>query len=275
VRRETSRRPEAAAATDGADGAAAGRLPADERRVQIVAVAMRLFSERGFRGTTTKEIAQAAGVSEAIIFRHFATKEELYTAIIDHKSCSGLGAGLKESEAGAGGGAHSMAEHLRCHIGEAMERGEDRAVFEGLALAMMEHHEADPQFLRLLLYSALEGHQLAQIFWDRNVRVMYEFLGSYIRRRQKEGALRDADPFVVVRALTGSVIHHSLNNTLWDKDPERRILNISNEAAARAFADVILNGVAAGASGAAARAGRAAGTKAGASRRLAPKGRKK
>src|SRR3712207_527601 len=53
------------------------RMAADERRQQIVAVAMRLFSERGFRGTTTKEIAQAAGVSEAIISRHFATKDEL------------------------------------------------------------------------------------------------------------------------------------------------------------------------------------------------------
>lgn len=256
---------EAVTSAANSPGAHGARLPADERRGQIVAVAMRLFSERGFRGTTTKEIAHAAGVSEAIIFRHFATKEDLYTAIIDHKSCAGLGAGFGEGEAGD---AHSMADHIRCLINEAMERSDDRAVFEGLALAMMEHHEADPQFLRLLLYSALEGHQLAQIFWDRNVRVMYELLGSYIRRRQKEGALRDADPFVVVRALTGSVIHHSLNNTLWDKDPARRILNISNEEAARAFTDVVLHGVAAG-------AGRTDRTKAGAARRTASKGRKK
>ena len=50
------------------------------RRLQILRVAVRLFSQRGFRGTTTKEIAQAAGVSEAMVFRHFATKEELYAA---------------------------------------------------------------------------------------------------------------------------------------------------------------------------------------------------
>jgi TetR/AcrR family transcriptional regulator len=42
---------------------------------------MRLFSQRGFRGTTTKEIAVAAGVSEAMVFRHFANKEVLYSAI--------------------------------------------------------------------------------------------------------------------------------------------------------------------------------------------------
>ena len=54
-----------------------------ERRLQILRVAMRLFSQHGFRGTTTKEIAAAAGVSEAMVFRHFATKEELINALLD------------------------------------------------------------------------------------------------------------------------------------------------------------------------------------------------
>lgn len=221
---------------------AAGRMNAEERRRQIVRVAMQLFSERGFRGTTTKEIAQAAGVSEAIIFRHFNTKDDLYTAIIDLKSCE-----MQEGAAAAGvEPEHPVVDKIRRCVGEVMESGDDRAVFEGIARTMMEHHEQDPQFLRLLLYSALEGHRLAQIFWDRNVRVMYEFFGSYIRRRQREGAFRQGlDPRVVVRSLTGSVIHHSLNNILWDKDPERRILNISNEEAARAFSDILLRGVAA------------------------------
>src|SRR5919206_5186733 len=71
--------------------ATGGRMAAEERRLQIIRVAMRLFSERGFRGTTTKEIAAAAGVSAAIIFRHFATKDELYTAIVDYKGCGGAG----------------------------------------------------------------------------------------------------------------------------------------------------------------------------------------
>ena len=59
-----------------------GRMPADARREQILQTAVTLFSQRGFKGTTTKEIAKAAGVSEAIIFRHFATKDELYGAIL-------------------------------------------------------------------------------------------------------------------------------------------------------------------------------------------------
>src|SRR5687767_6461215 len=56
------------------------RMRAATRRNQIVAVAAELFASRGFSGTTTKEIAEGAGVSEAIIFRHFASKDQLYAA---------------------------------------------------------------------------------------------------------------------------------------------------------------------------------------------------
>src|SRR5882724_8098229 len=73
--------------SEGSPGAG-GRMAGEERRLQLLAVAVSLFSKRGFRGTTTKEIAQAAGKSEAMVFRHFASKEELYTAILDHKACS-------------------------------------------------------------------------------------------------------------------------------------------------------------------------------------------
>lgn len=199
------------------------RMAGEERRLQLLAVAVSLFSERGFRGTTTKEIAQAAGVSEAMVFRHFATKEELYAAILDHKACSG--SNFQPAEMAADG----------------IRRKDDRAVFESLALGALNHHEKDPEFQRLLLYSALEKHELAQMFFDEFVRRVYEFLGDYLRERQREGALIEIDPAIVVRALIGMVMHHSLSNNLWD--PKRRLLNISNEKAAKHFTDILLNGI--------------------------------
>jgi AcrR family transcriptional regulator len=219
----------------------AGRMCADERRLQIAEVAMRLFSERGFRGTTTKEIAQAAGVSEAIIFRHFATKEELYTAIIDYKGCGGAAA----TPVAGGPEQPAVIDEIRGLVAGAMEAADDLAVFRGVALHMLDHHEADTEFLRLLMYIALENHSLGQVFWDKNVRVLYEFLGGYVRRRQEEGAFRGVDPYAAVRVFLGSVIHHSLVNLLWDKDPARRIFRVSNEEAARQFAEILLRGVAA------------------------------
>jgi len=198
-------------------------MAGEERRLQILAVAVRLFSQRGFRGTTTKEIAQAAGVSEAMVFRHFATKEELYAAILDHKACSG---GNFEPAV--------MAE-------DAIRRKDDRAVFESLALGALNHHERDPEFQRLLLHSALEKHELAEMFFNEFVRRVYEFLGGYIRQRQREGALNEIEPSIVVRAFIGMVMHHSLNNNLWD--PQRRLLNISNDEAARHFTNILLDGI--------------------------------
>jgi AcrR family transcriptional regulator len=198
-------------------------MAGEERRSQILAVAVSLFSNKGFSGTTTKEIAHAAGVSEAMVFRHFATKEELYAAIIDHKTC-----------------AHDPIDPMDL-AADAIKRKDDRAVFETLALAALDHHEKNPEFQRLLLHSALEKHQLAQMFFNEFVRPFYEFLGSYIRERQREGAFVEIDPAIVVRCLIGMVMHHSLNNNLWD--PDRRLLDISNEAAAKHFTEILLHGI--------------------------------
>src|ERR1035441_8217480 len=65
------------------------RLPASDRRRQLVETALDFFSRKGFGGTTTKEIAAAAGVTEAIIFRHFPTKQDLYNAVLEHYHDSG------------------------------------------------------------------------------------------------------------------------------------------------------------------------------------------
>lgn len=208
-------------AVEGVVGSA--RMAGEERRLQILEVAVSLFSNRGFRGTTTKEIAQAAGVSEAMVFRHFATKDELYAAILDHKACS-----------------HDRFDPVAM-AADAIKRKDDRAVFEALALGALNHHERDPEFQRLLLHSALEKHQLAQMFFEEFVRRVYQFLGSYISERQREGALVEVDPAIIIRSFIGMVMHHSLNNNLWD--PDRRLLNISNEAAAKHFTDILLNGI--------------------------------
>ncbi len=200
------------------------RMSGDERRSQILRHAIKLFSQSGFRGTTTKEIARAAGVSEAMVFRHFATKSELYDAILDHKACEG--------------GDLNPFEWAR----EAMAKKDDAEVFYHILLNALNHHELDPEFMRLLFHSALEGHELADMFVKQNIMPIYEFLSEYIAKRQKDGAIRkDIKPRVIIRAFVGMMIHHSLNNTLWDA--KRRLLDISNEDAARSFTEILLNGI--------------------------------
>jgi AcrR family transcriptional regulator len=204
-----------------------GRMPGDQRREQILQTAVTLFSKRGFKGTTTKEIAKAAGVSEAIIFRHFATKDELYGAILHSKSCQD--------------GLHRFPWEGNAVLQEAIRTHDDFAVFYNIALQAMDNHQKDVGFMRLLFYSALEEHQLADRFFGEFVSQVYGFIGEYIRDRQAEGAMSEVDPRIVVRAFLGMLIHHSLNNILWDKG--RRLMDITNEEAAKNFTEIILRGV--------------------------------
>lgn len=60
-----------------------GRLSAEERRHSIVDAVREVFAEKGFDGTTTRELAKAAGVSEALLYKHFPSKESLYAAMLD------------------------------------------------------------------------------------------------------------------------------------------------------------------------------------------------
>lgn len=201
-------------------------MKGDERREQILRAAISLFSQRGFSGTTTKEIATAAGVSEGMVFRHFAKKSDIYDAILENKAChEGIRFPWEENSV----------------IQAAVKNKDDFAVFYNLALVAMTKQQSDEAFMRLLFYSALEEHELAERFFGEFVAHVYEYIGAYIERRQKDGAMRKVKPRIVVRAFLGMMIHHSLNNILWDKD--RRILDISNEEAAKSFAEIILRGV--------------------------------
>ena len=59
------------------------RLTAQDRRQRLLTAALHLFAKQGFKGTTTRQVAHQAGVTEALLFRHFPNKENLYLAVID------------------------------------------------------------------------------------------------------------------------------------------------------------------------------------------------
>src|SRR3984957_13912111 len=115
------------------------RMSGEGRRQQLIEVAIDLFSRRGFAGTTTKEIAATAGVTEAIIFRHFATKQDFYQAILDYKC------------------AQSSAKDW---LGEAqafMDANDDEGLFRFLISKIVAFDRDETQFARLLVHAALEG----------------------------------------------------------------------------------------------------------------------
>jgi AcrR family transcriptional regulator len=154
------------------------------RRDQILDAAMQCFASAGFRGTTTREIASRVGLTEAALYRHFASKEALYAAIIARKI---------------------DAPDVTAHLAAAAAAGDDRAVLGGLARTLIERVEADPAFIRILLFTALEGHSLAEPFFAARVRRLREFLSGYIAGRVEAGAFRAVDPVIAARAFLGMV----------------------------------------------------------------------
>ena len=165
----------------------AERLSASDRREQILREATKCFGDRGFHGTTTRLLAEQVGISEAALYRYFTSKEALYTAIIDQKMA-----------------APDLLDSLR----SAVEQRDDEAVFRGLAQAIFKRLDDDPSFLRILMFTALEGHALAQPFFAMAVRRLREFVADYVAQRIKDGAFKKIDPEVASRAFLGMVFDH-------------------------------------------------------------------
>jgi TetR/AcrR family transcriptional regulator len=175
--------------------ATASRFSAQDRRRQIMQVAMDLFARQGFNGTTTREIADQAGVNEAIVFRHFPRKEDLYWSVIESK----------------------------CRLGERRKRLErqlrsgegDREVLQGIAEEILQRNWADPGMSRLLFFSALENHRLSHRFFRTYIAERYEALAGFIRSRIRAGIFRRVDPLLAARGFLGMVVYHFLVQELF------------------------------------------------------------
>src|SRR5579864_981418 len=120
------------------------RLSAPDRKKQILEVATRLFAQQGYAGTTTRQIAAECGVTEAILFRHFPSKEELYWDVIDTKRA---GRGFMQT----------LKEILSSNMSPL-------DVCTAIAKDRLDRNFKDPGMIRLLLFSALESHELSYRF---------------------------------------------------------------------------------------------------------------
>ena len=201
------------------------RMHGDDRRKQLLRAAIETFSRKGFGGTKTKDIAAAAGVSEAILFRHFATKEDLYNAILDEQE-------------------HQAAAEEDCRkIENKMRKRDDAGVLRMMGAHIVGVFRDDPAFHRLIMYAALEGHVMARLFRERIANRRGDFLRRYIVQRQKEGAFRKMDPAVIQVALMGQFIHYAMRRYLFGFKGPGRIGERPDEAVIEDMVAIALEGL--------------------------------
>src|SRR5262245_54622767 len=175
------------------------RMTSEERRAAIVQAACRIFAEKGFRGTTTRELAAAVGVTEPVLYEHFRTKRDLYSAIIGEKAKEGIAL-------------------LSALSDQYSETQDDEGFFNALGNIVIEWYTEDATFVRLLLFSSLEGHELKDLFHERS-HECFDLIAGYIERRIQSGAMRAVNSRMAARAFFGMVAHYALTGLLFGCAP--------------------------------------------------------
>lgn len=194
------------------------RLNAGQRKDKIVKAASALFSERGFNGATTRELARRAGISEALLFRHFPDKKRLYQAILQSR----------------------MEETLPSLLKGLRTESKPADVLYELASRMLAHNTEDPSFLRLLLFSALEGHKLSDLFFQRRTLPLRDFLEGYFRGAIREGKIKKTDPEAAALAFLALVFSYIQTRVLF-RIPQ--VVRRSPEDLLKKYVSIFLKGI--------------------------------
>jgi len=196
------------------------RMTSQERRAAIIQAAVRMFAERGFRGTTTRALAKAVRITEPVLYEHFESKRELYRAIIESMSQEGM----------------ARATALLQPYAKAKD---DRGFFTRLGEFVLDcHRQQSALYPRLLLFVALEDPELGALF-NKRQRQGRELLARYIGRRVKEGAFRPVNPALAARVFLGMFTYHGLMGLLYKDD----FVHGSRKKIVEGMADIFLRGI--------------------------------
>ena len=172
------------------------RLKADERKARTLTRVTEVFAQKGFDGTTSADLARAAGVSEAMLYKLFGSKRRLYRAMIEHKL----------AEAGWGDVVADPSD-------------DPEAFFTAMAEAIFARVEEDPDFVRLLLFSDLQGSGFAETFHEVQGGAVLAAVGDYVRARVADGRFRgDANPDVVAVAFLLTCWQYAVATKLFATD---------------------------------------------------------
>ena len=136
----------------------AKRLPASERRAQLLRVGRAVFARRGFESASMEEIAKRGGVSKPIVYEHFGGKEGLYAVVVDRER-----------------------EYLVARIAEAIASGTPRERFESAALAFLKYAEEQPDGFAVLIQDSplMTGPLLSSLMSDVADRVSGLFASEF------------------------------------------------------------------------------------------------
>lgn len=171
-------------------------------RARIVRSARRCFANSGFSGTSTRQIAEEAGVAQSLLLYHFKSKEGLWRAVMTD----------------------SFRYALRI-VNDAARTEPSRSPTDQLLAGvrgLIDICASDPDFHRLLIYESREPNQRFIWMVDHHFRDMVEHGAGFIALAQAEGLVRDGDPFLLFYGLL------SMIGSIFSMTPEMKLVSGRN-----------------------------------------------
>lgn len=192
-----------------------------DRRQQILDAAFEEFAHKGFKDTTIKSIAKAAGLqSPSLIYWYFPTKEDLFQAIVQSRS-----------------------PFLQAVFDPAplMERPPEE-VFLLLAQGYFSMVEASdlPRIARLIVSEIVRRPEMADLLADKFLLRVLNFLKNYLTHQVELGRLRPHDTRASARAFIGMLIPHALSLLIF---PTLRQDGLTSEEHISTVVDIFLSGL--------------------------------
>jgi AcrR family transcriptional regulator len=164
------------------------------RKEQILQEATVLFTVHGYDGTSIRVIAKSCGITEAAIYRHFDSKENLYETVIAEKARQ-----------------HDIRGRLAGNNGQ----GSIEEILTLVADDILSLAERDPQLMQLMFRNSFQTGAVANMLFQK-VRLPYiEFLTHELEKRQKTGEVVQVDAFTSSRCFVGMVMDCALNTGVW------------------------------------------------------------
>jgi len=155
---------------------------------RVLQAASKLFAANGFRGTSVRQIASRAKVNEVTVFRLFSSKRALYKEVLEAKFKKAPSL-LFPSE---------------------VSPDEDEQTFCVLAHDLQQAF--DPDFIRLLFFAALENREDVRKSVSPRMDQLYSALADYLQKHMNSGAIRNADPRLMAKALVALVVYDRFSN---------------------------------------------------------------
>jgi AcrR family transcriptional regulator len=156
--------------------------------VRIVEAAVQLFARQGYKGTTTRQIAQLAGVNEATVFRCFARKAELFWAAAESRLTR-------------------LKLNRELQTGMAMDL-DPEIVLPMLVEFLMENISEDFELMRLLYVAGFELPGAERMFRE-HLGPIFDAVSAYFSRCAARGAISELEPTFATLGLAGAVSAHS------------------------------------------------------------------